>query len=114
MNNYVKITMLALFALTAAACSQKDEPAAAMDDAVEEATVVLEEASVGAMEKAGDLGDEAMSAADATMDDAKGKVGDIVDETKDLANEAMDKVVKDAEGMTEEELEARIAELSDK
>jgi len=126
MNNHVKILMIALFALSAAACSEKEEPAAAMDDAVEEATEVVEGAGSGAMEEvasgameeagssaldeAGDLGDEAMNAAGTAMDGAEGQVGDIVDEAEDMAGEAMDDVMEDAEGMTEEELKEKAKE----
>ena len=114
MNNYTRILVAILFALTATAfsCSQKDEPAAEVDAAVKSGTDAAKEASKEVMSKAEEMSDEmtteAEGAVKAAMDEVEGsgEVAKIVDEAKDMAGEGLSNV----EGMSEEELKKKAEE----
>jgi len=122
MNRFVKVTMVTIFALTASACGQEEETTARMDADIEKAKSMQEERSadaasqvaddeigqVGAdvMEKAGDMGDQAMDTAKDAMNAVDGEVGDLVEKVEDMAGEAMD----EAKDMSAEDLKKKAME----
>lgn len=101
MSNYTKMMMVVLFALTAAACSNKDESATSLDAAIEDAAETAKELGNGAMDKASSLVDEQ------TMDAAKSKMDGAIGEVKDMATEAMgdmDMADHDMSNMTDHDM----------
>ncbi len=97
MKNYIKFSVIVLFVLQAMACAREEETSREVENVVDQQSKPMQET-------ASDAVNEAMSAAEAVMDDAEGQVGEIVEDAETMAKDALDDAMDEVENMNEEEL----------